>query len=253
MSEMRSLFCWHEMMSTDPAKSIEFYTKLLDWTTEEMEMGPGGKYTMFKSGGKQVGGVVPIDKGAGKPSHWIGYVTVENIDETVILAQELGGACPVPVTIIPGIGHFAVTSDPQGARISPFQAADPSEVPAPAENDFVWEELMTTEPEAAVDYYGKLFNWTTEPWDMGEGGIYHIMKSGGVGVAGAMKIPAGVEAPPHWISYIGVNDCDAYTAKATKLGAKVCVAPQDIPEVGRFSMIGDPNGAVFALFKPLQP
>jgi predicted enzyme related to lactoylglutathione lyase len=217
-----------------------------------MEMGPGVKYTMLKSGEKQVGGIVPLDADSGVPAHWIGYVTVADLDATLTLVRELGGSCPVPATEIPNIGRFAVIGDPQGAHICPFQSADSSEMPAPVLFDFIWEELMTTDPEAAVDFFGKLFGWKDEPWEMGDEGTYHIMKAGETGVAGSMKIPPGVEAPPHWISYVWVPDCDQFTEKAKTLGAAVFVEPRDIPDVGRFAVLGDPNGAVFALYKPIE-
>jgi predicted enzyme related to lactoylglutathione lyase len=59
-----------------------------------------------------------------------------------------------------------------------------------------------------------------------------------------------VQAPPHWLAYLGTDDVDASTARAKELGATVFVEPADIPGVGRFSVLQDPAGATFALFKP---
>ncbi len=252
MSEMRSVFCWHEMMSTDVGKSVEFYTKLFGWTTEEMSMGPGGIYTMFKSGDKQVGGMVPLEAGSGVPAHWLGYVTVADLDATVATVQEHGGSVTVPATDIPNIGRFAVIADPTGAHIAPFQSASAQEMPPPGAFDFIWEELMTSDPAKAISFFEKIFGWTDEPWEMGPEGTYHILKAGEAGVAGAMKMPEDVHAPPHWISYIAVPNCDEYAEKGKSLGATVYVEAKDIPDVGRFAVLGDPNGATFALFKPLE-
>ena len=114
MSEMSGRFCWHDMMSTDSAKSIEFYTKLFGWTTEEMDMGPM-KYTMFKNGDEPQSGMIQItDEMGDVPPHWLTYVTVEDITASVAKAKELGANVCKDVTELP-MGKFAIVVDPGGA------------------------------------------------------------------------------------------------------------------------------------------
>ncbi len=117
-----------------------------------------------------------------------------------------------------------------------------------ATSTFCWNELMTPDPEAAKRFYTQLLGWTTREMDMVEAGSYTIFVAGDKDVGGMMKT-TNDEIPPHWLSHVAVEDVDAATKKAEQLGAKLCVPPTDIPEVGRFSVITDPTGATIALFQ----
>ena len=121
----------------------------------------------------------------------------------------------------------------------------------PAAGTFCWNKLMTRDVGAAKTFYTKLLGWSAEEMDMGEMGMYTIFKNGEQQAAGLMAMPSdcGEDVPPHWMSYIAVNDVDASTARAEQLGGKICVPPTDIPNVGRFSVITDPTGATISLFK----
>jgi len=123
--------------------------------------------------------------------------------------------------------------------------------PPPAVGTFCWDELMTTDVGAAKTFYTELLGWSTEEMDMGEMGTYTMFKKGEQPVAGMMAMPpdCGEGVPPCWMSYIAVDDVDASTARVEQLGGKVCVPPTDIPNVGRFSVITDPTGAMISLFK----
>jgi uncharacterized protein len=115
-------FCWNELMTPDAGKAREFYTKLLGWTTETMDMGEHGTYTIVKSGEQSVGGIMEM-KGAeweGLPPHWMGYIAVDDIDASTNRVKELGGEVCVPVTPIPNIGRFSVVQDPTGAKFALF-------------------------------------------------------------------------------------------------------------------------------------
>jgi predicted enzyme related to lactoylglutathione lyase len=108
---------------------------------------------------------------------------------------------------------------------------------------FSWNELLTTDPAAALAFYRSLFGWTIEDMPMPDG-TYHVIKAGGSAVGGIMKQPPkAAQMPPTWCSYVTVADCDATVRKATELGGKVLHGPEDIPKVGRFAVIQDPQGA----------
>ena len=86
--------------------------------------------------------------------------------------------------------------------------------------------------------------------DMGAGGTYHILSKGGVDRGGVTdQLPKG--AAPHWLPYVHVDDVDATVARAKRVGATICVGPEDIPGVGRFGVLQDPVGASLAVMKPL--
>jgi predicted enzyme related to lactoylglutathione lyase len=248
-------FVWHDLMTTDLETSVKFHTQLFGWTTKEVDSGGPSKYTMIQLGASGIGGFIPLDRNLGVPSHWIGYLTVDDVDRRVAKAKEHGAQVHVEATDIPGTGRFAVICDPTGAVVSPFKLAKddvPEPEGMPAVGDFCWDELMTTDPHAAAKFYADLVGWTTEEMDMGEGGKYLMMKRGDVMAAGMMKMPPGVDAPPHWLSYIHVADVDASTTKARELGATIHGEPRDIPEIGRFSVLQDPAGAVIALFRSVK-
>ena len=106
-----------------------------------------------------------------------------------------------------------------------------------------WTELMTTDPAAAREFYTKLFGWTTEEMSVVPGMNYTVLKAGGNGFGGIMAIPQQ-GMPSNWGTYVTVDDVDAVAKQAQQLGGKILVGPQDIPTVGRFCVIQDPQGAV---------
>lgn len=111
-----------------------------------------------------------------------------------------------------------------------------------------WHELMTPDPAAAQAFYGELFGWRFETMNMGQG-PYHVVKVGADDAIGGIMAPPpeAKGAPPAWAAYVTVTDCDATAAKCTALGGKVCVGPTDIPTVGRFAMLQDPQGATICV------
>ncbi len=110
---------------------------------------------------------------------------------------------------------------------------------------FSWCELMTTDVEAARAFYSRVFGWETEDMSM-PGMVYTVVKVGGKGIGGIMDMPK--DCPPGmrptWGAYVTVDDVDATAKTASQLGGKVLVPPSDIPTVGRFCVIQDPQGAV---------
>ncbi len=115
---------------------------------------------------------------------------------------------------------------------------------------FVWYELLTRDVPAAIAFYGDVAGWKTEPF--GSGGDYTMWVGGQGPLGGVMRQPDDLAkggVPPHWIAHVAVDDVDATVAQVRKAGGKVHHAPTDIPEVGRFAVIGDAQGAVFALIE----
>lgn len=113
---------------------------------------------------------------------------------------------------------------------------------------FVWHELMTTDTDAASDFYSDVVPWKAEDSGMPS---YSLWMSGKYRSGGLMALPEDQSAtPPHWIIYIGTPDVDETVAAAEKLGGKVLKPASDIPNVGRFAVLSDPQGAAFAVFTP---
>jgi predicted enzyme related to lactoylglutathione lyase len=121
----------------------------------------------------------------------------------------------------------------------------------PVHGTVCWNEILTRDTDAARSFYTQLLGWTVEEMPMGDMGTYTMFKKGDAQVAGMMGMngPQFEGVPPHWLSYIAVDDIDDRTTAAQSLGAVVHVPPTDIPNIGRFSVIADPTGAVIALFE----
>jgi predicted enzyme related to lactoylglutathione lyase len=116
---------------------------------------------------------------------------------------------------------------------------------------FIWHELLTTDTAAAAAFYPKVVPWRTQPSNMPG---YTIFMAGGMQVGGLMALPADASGTPaHWLVYVGTPNVDATCAQAQGLGARICKAATDIPNVGRFAVLADPQGATFAVFTPSGP
>jgi hypothetical protein len=112
---------------------------------------------------------------------------------------------------------------------------------------FSWNELMTTDIEAAKRFYAELFGWRFELMNNLEDVDYHVISVGETPIGGIMGMPPETgDMPPAWGSYVTVDDVDAVAAQAKQLGGQVIVEPRDIPEVGRFCVILDPQGAMIS-------
>jgi predicted enzyme related to lactoylglutathione lyase len=236
-------FVWHDLNSTNVDASKGFYTKLLGWDVEVWKPGEMD-YPMISANGNMHGGFGDAQGGA--PSHWLGHVVVDDVDAAGKRAQSAGGSVITGPMDIPEVGRILVIRDPQGAVISAFQPA--GEMPVP-EGVFGWDELITNDIDAAKRFYGDLFGWTTSEMDMGGGKTYTLFQVGETSVAGGMVAEEGQETPPHWYPYLLTPNVDETTAKAKEAGATVYLEPMDVPEVGRFSVLGDPTGATFGLFQ----
>ncbi len=115
---------------------------------------------------------------------------------------------------------------------------------------FVWYEDMTRDPRGAIAFYSDVVGWATEPF---EGPDYMMWVSSQGPLGGVMKPAAeqaGDGAPANWIAHVQVDDVDATAARAKALGGRIYKEPTDIPTVGRFAVIADPQGAAIAIFKP---
>ncbi len=114
-------FCWNELATTNAQTCRKFYEELFGWTSKTSEIG-GTDYTVFKSGDKDIGGLMEMSgEGWGEnppPPHWMAYVAVGDVDAAVARVTELGGTVCVPPTDIPTVGRFSVINDPTGATIS---------------------------------------------------------------------------------------------------------------------------------------
>ena len=183
---VRGKFLWHELMTSDTASAGDFYGKVVGWKVKAWEQDPS--YKMWMTGKRSMGGLMPqrVEPGQKSPQQWFTYIGTPDVDATVRRAVELGGRVMRPAWDIPNVGRIAFLQDPQGAV---FAVIRPSSPPPPGEQkrslgDFSWHELITTNWQAAWDFYQKLFGWEkTSAMEMGPGQTYQMF--------GVDKVPVG--------------------------------------------------------------
>jgi predicted enzyme related to lactoylglutathione lyase len=254
----RGKFVWYELMTTDPEAAKEFYTDVVGWGTQPFEHAQGMDYTMWMKGESAVGGLMEMPeevRKSGAPPHWIGYVAVPDVDATAARAKELGGTVYHGPQDIPEVGRFAVIGDPQGAVLSAFRGTQemPTEEKDPEPGDVSWNELVTTDHEAALDFYSDLYGWEKQDaMDMGEHGVYQMYGMPGKMLGGMYNKTEDMPFPPHWLFYVKVDDVDAAKEKIEQRGGKILSGPEDVPGGGRIVVAQDPQGAPFALHRGPQ-
>jgi predicted enzyme related to lactoylglutathione lyase len=247
----RGRFLWFDLVTTDPAGAISFYTNLVGWETQTW---PGEvPYTMWTVNNTPVGGVVahtPESVKAGAPSHWFAHISTPNVDDAVAAATKLGGRVIVPAKDIPSVGRYAILRDPQGAV---FSAYAPDTTPPEREGHFpiggfMWQELNTSDAVAGFDFYHAIFGWDhISQMDMGEHGMYYMYGRNGETLGGMYTLPPSYKRPAAWLHYIRVPDVDRSALQVPKLGGKVTQPPMDVPSGSRILQGTDPQGGAFAL------
>lgn len=242
-------FCWAELATTDAAAAKQFYGEMFGWTAVDMPM-PEGVYTLFQSEGNDAAAVYAAQPGV--PVHWGVYFSVASADESAARIVECGGKLVAGPFDAHAAGRMAIGQDPQGAMFSLWQAKRQiGATHGGPLSQVVWPELATTDPAGAAAFYTGLFGWKTKPETGVAEAQYAEWSNGGPSMGGLlpMRGEAWQGVPPHWSIYITTSDCDERAARAVQLGAKVCVSPTDIPNVGRFAVIADPQGGTFNIIQ----
>ncbi len=118
---------------------------------------------------------------------------------------------------------------------------------------FSWVDLLTSDPEAAKQFYAELFSWTFQDMPVDGGGVYSMAFKRDRAVAALSKTPADMQqVPPHWNSYINVQDLDATVQSCQDQGGTVDMPAYDIMDFGRMAMVKDPTGAIVGLWQPKE-
>jgi predicted enzyme related to lactoylglutathione lyase len=247
-------FCWPELASTDQNAAKEFYGKLFGWTCRENPIGESEVYTIFQLGGRDCAALYtmkPEMQKQGVPPHWGAYVAVASADEAAAKAKQLGATVFLEPFDVMEHGRMAGLQDPIGAMFFVWEAKKHVGIGVMGEpGALAWTQLNAREPVPAKKFYTQLFGWTAQDDPMPQGGgDYTTLSRGGQPMGGIMPMPSEVpaQAPSHWLSYFATKDVDATVAKTMNLGGKTMVPGTDIPGMGRFAVLADPQGAVFAV------
>jgi uncharacterized protein len=249
-------FIWYELMTPDAKASEAFYGPILGWS-----FSGGADYREIQASEGGVGGMLPLTAemtaGGARPA-WVGYINVDDVDKMVASITGGGGRVYMPARDMPGVGRFAMVTDPQGAAFYAMKPTPPADQPDATSNAFsydrprighcAWNELVTSDPASALHFYGQRFGWVKDgEMDMGPMGKYEFLRHGRKGMLGAI-MPTVPHAPvPGWVHVFRVADIDAAASQVTSAGGTITHGPVEIPG-GDFSMNGvDPQGAHFAL------
>jgi uncharacterized protein len=236
-------FSWVDLSTSDAAAAKRFYGELLGWDFEDNEIPGGGVYTMCRVQGAAA---CALSEQSHVPPHWNNYVTVASADDAVARAKELGANVIEEAFDVMDVGRMGLFADPTGAMLCVWEARRSigAEV-VNAPGALTWNELHTTDTEAASAFYGELFGWSFEEIDTGGGPAYSVIYNGERSNGGMMASQSS--EPPAWIPYFVVEDLGAALERVEGDG-KLLAGPIPMPN-GRIAMASDPQGAVFSLWE----
>lgn len=247
--------CWCDLSTTDLAGALAFYADLFGWDAGETGGPETGGYTMFSLRGFPVAAAAPQmaqQAEQGIPPAWTTYISVTDVDALAASIEPLGGTLLAPPFDVLESGRMCVLTDPSGAPVALWEARDHAGAGVVNEaGAMCWNELVTRDPEAAQTFFEELLGWEVDRKGDGPADYREFRRDGETNVAGCMPMvgemwPAWL--PAHWMVYFVVDDADAVASRTVELGGTVSVPPTDI-EPGRFAVLGDPQGAMFAVLR----
>ncbi|HEX7842586.1 MAG TPA: VOC family protein [Kofleriaceae bacterium] len=235
-------FVWFEYVSQDAHKAQGFFGELFGWSTKKVPM-PDGDYTMIAaSDGRTIGGYFASPDPAPAKASWLSYLQVGSAAGVTAKVKALGGSVMKEPFKVGDFATMSVVIDPLGAPFALWQPVKAEDPGAPAAGHFVWNELASKDPATSVQFYAQVGGFTTSKMEMPGMGAYHVLESSGQGRAGIMA-PQMPQQPHAWLPYVQVASADQTADRAKRLGATVVVPPTDIPNVGRFAIFVDAQGA----------
>jgi len=244
-------FVWYELLTADARAAKAFYDPVVGWDIEATASNPMN-YRMIGVAGGNAGGVMeltPEMREQGAKPIWLGYVGVDDVDETVAKAESLGAKSMMPAFDVPGVGRLAMIADPQGIPIYVMRGASPEASTAFSPDQpghAAWNELSTSDLGAAKQFYPQLFGWTLgDVMPMGEMGDYQFIEQGGRMIGAMMKARPG--GHPSWNYCFRTDSVDRGLEAIKAGGGTVTAGPMEVPGGDRVVQGIDPEGAAFMI------
>lgn len=258
MTDLTGKFFWYELMTSDPQAALDFYGDVVGWTHAPFGGDLGEPYHIVSGSAGALGGVMAIPaeaKDCGMTPWWGGYVGSADVDADAERLRAAGGTVKRAPEDIPGVGRFAVMSDPGGAVFMLLKGSSPDGMdaaPPMARGHVGWHELYAGDFDKDLAFYTGALGWTKgEAMDMGEMGLYQLVSQ--TGGADFQDMTGGImpklqEMPvPAWLFYFTVGDIDAAVGRVTAGGGTVLQGPMEVPGGSWVAQAADPQGAMFAL------
>lgn len=245
--------CWIDVVAPDQAAALDFYAKVFGW---EGSPGPPetGGYALCTLKGKPVAGIMSAEAMGDQPAPppvWTTYFASADADATLQAITRNGGTTFTPAVEVMDLGRMLVAADPTGAVFGIWEAREfPGAGVANEPGALIWNELNTTDVEAAAAFYAAALGLESAPMEGAED--YFSLSVTGRPVGGMRPLGAAgapPEAASHWLVYFAVADTDATAAKVAEAGGTVCKEPFDMV-AGRMAVVQDSQGAPFAVIAP---
>jgi predicted enzyme related to lactoylglutathione lyase len=249
LNDRRGSFAWYELLTTNAAAARAFYASVVGWQAQDASTAAFA-YSVFLAGNVEVGGLMELPADAlrmGAEPRWVGYVAVDDIDQTVERLKSLGGSVFVPPTDS-NIGRVSIVADPQTATfgiVSALKRGEPAVEP-PLPGTVGWHELLAADGAKAFAFYRELFGWQSPPREKDLLESYLLVSAGGHTFAGMFdKLP---RVPvPFWLYYIEVADIALAIERVKEGGGRVVQGPMELLGGSWIVRCVDPQGAMFSL------
>jgi len=248
------VFSWVDLGTTDTEVAKRFYGGLFGWSFLDQLTDSGVVYSMAQIEGYNVACLGPLDsemEKQGVPPFWSSYIKHDDVDAVGAWSTQAGDTGLFPPFDVMDTGRRTMIQDPAGEVFGvwqPGQLIGAQLVNIP--NTLFWNELQAPDLEVARDFYSAVFGWT---YDVDPNG-YVAVKAGDRVQAGMMKMTEETgEVPPNWSLYFLVENAADAAARAVELGAQVIVPPTPAGEIGKFSLLQDPQGAVYSVIEYNAP
>ena len=234
---------WHDLITDDLETARSFYGELLGWRFKQI-----GNYTLVLNGSQQIGGMVEIKDGTKerRSGGWITYFSIPEVDDTANWVQSIGGEILKGPGDMINRGRYATILDPFGAPLVLLRSenGDPPQTEAQI-GDWLWNELWTTDVEAALDFYQDLGRYAAQKASAEEEEDYWLLLDSDEQYQGGITITPFEDLPSQWVPVVRVLDTLEIAAKAVPLGGKVIINPDHPLSNGSVALIRDPTGGIF--------
>jgi hypothetical protein len=241
-------FIWADLFTTDPVAATKFYSGLFGWTTNVIDQN-GRAYTVFSNGSRPVAGLAQRHTANLKrPSRWISYIAVPDINATLAQVTKAGGKVHAPARDFPDRGAQAIIADIEGSPVGLLQSTSgdtPDTEPLPG--DWNWFELYGKEPKTTSAFYAHVFNYAVSPDNRTARKNDWLLNSGDLPRGGVAPLPDRDDATPGWLGVVRVASIDEALKRVTALGGEILVAPRSAAYDSRFAIIADSTGGTVGL------
>lgn len=255
MSAIRTTtpFIWYELMSSDHAAAFTFYSHVLGWAKAQNEF-TSPEYTIVNAGPFNVGGLMTLPAeacAAGARPCWMAYLGVDDLDATIARVTKAGGTLKREPADIPGVGRWAILTDPHGANfivMKPVSTEPLPDVPDGTPGTVGWRELHADNGTQASQWYAEQFGWkVVHEMDMGAMGFYRLFTTGRDMPEGGIMTKMPDTPHAFWTFYFNVDGLDAAVERVKTAGGQMLMAQHQVPTGQWIAYVADPQGASFGL------